>query len=660
MSVDTMTYYDYTSLASTPDKRVTSLHFYVTPPTEPYGHETLLPVPLSFNFVENLSEPDQSKWQAYNFVYCYQGPYGTAEQLADAFDNGELTLCRVQTRNLEWSNTDTKLPIRPGSRVLGPRSYSPAGRRFVVKSSGSRDDAADSGANESSGNGGTRHRRRRRRLVRQGHKVQHQRLKRADLPTESWKRGRPGRELASLTTTVGVFEDRDSGDGDKANTEHNKNVDFRLGDGTGHIVSWLGWSFHVSVDQYHGMVVRDLAFKGERVAYELSFQEYSSSYSSAGSNVAEFYFDSNYEIGTRMYGLQPGVDCPVDALYLPILLQKYQGLGYTEPGYLCVFEQSMGESLWRHAYRANSGTFHHDGNYIGGIDRTALQIRVISTIGNYDYLPTLSLYPDGEVHLGVKLAGYVSGSYSFTDSTKGNRESPLFATKVQKALNADLHDHLIAIKADVDVVDGTNNTLITGKISYGTYEQATGEREAPGWVAYDGFKYMNLTEVITETPLDVIEHDLIMVAGPTVNEWGERRAYEVHYDSSVRRQVYPWPNHPIAAAQAWARTNLAVTRFKDLEQYCSYPSNFQVSKPFPRFDLSKFQEDGESTKEEDLVLWIMVGRQHYPKAEDVPLITNFGSGVWLKPRNMFDRAAFADLPDNRNVPVPECVPPNSG
>ena len=34
--------------------------------------------------------------------------------------------------------------------------------------------------------------------------------------------------------------------------------------------------------------------------------------------------------------------------------------------------------------------------------------------------------------------------------------------------------------------------------------------------------------------------------------------------------------------------------------------------------------------------------------QDIPLISNFGSGFWLKPRNMFDRAAFEDIPDKLN------------
>ena len=52
------------------------------------------------------------------------------------------------------------------------------------------------------------------------------------------------------------------------------------------------------------------------------------------------------------------------------------------------------------------------------------------------------------------------------------------------------------------------------------------------------------------------------------------------------------------------------------------------------------------------VFWVMVGKQHYPKAEDVPLVSNFGTGFWLRPRNLFDRAAFEDLYDYHDKTYP--------
>ena len=46
----------------------------------------------------------------------------------------------------------------------------------------------------------------------------------------------------------------------------------------------------------HGMVIRNLTFKGERLAYEISFQEFFASYSGMGGPGQTVYFDSNWEI----------------------------------------------------------------------------------------------------------------------------------------------------------------------------------------------------------------------------------------------------------------------------------------------------------------------------------------------------------------------------
>ncbi len=46
---------------------------------------------------------------------------------------------------------------------------------------------------------------------------------------------------------------------------------------------------------------------------------------------------------------------------------------------------------------------------------------------------------------------------------------------------------------------------------------------------------------------------------------------------------------------------------------------------------------GESVTNKDLVAWLMVGLQHIPRSEDVPLISNMFVNFFLKPWNYFDQ-----------------------
>ena len=52
---------------------------------------------------------------------------------------------------------------------------------------------------------------------------------------------------------------------------------------------------------------------------------------------------------------------------------------------------------------------------------------------------------------------------------------------------------------------------------------------------------------------------------------------------------------------------------------------------------------GESTDDKDLVAWVTIGALHVPRAEDVPVINNFGVGFSIQPRNYFDSLASRTL-----------------
>jgi hypothetical protein len=551
---DDMKYIEYANLATTPEKRITNIHFILKVPNGEFGPSCLLPVPISFHIIEN-PDVDPSEWETTNFEYCYQGPYSSAQALLDAITNDEVQQCTLPTSNVEWTSTDPVQPFRQDATIKEPISYHSSGKRYVI----------DKGS-----------------------------------------------------------------------------------DGAGHRVSWLGWTFHIASDQMHGMVVRNLSFKGERLAYELNFQEFFASYSGMGGAGQTVYFDSNWEIGSYS-ALELGLDCPEDATLLPIIQHDNGAKAEVSHNLMCIFEQPTGEAMWRHELSKS--------NRVAGIPRTLLKIRVVSVMGNYDYIPTLSLMADGVMKVDVEMGGYLQAGYSADVTQDENQESPFFGTRLHNNMAGLLHDHIIGVKADLDI-GGVQNTLMAGKVKYGTYEEATGGKSSkPGSHAYNGVKYMNWTTIDTERGISAKDYDTIMIASQTKNKWGSQRSYEIAFDHTIPSQVFP-PDHPVAAATAWQYSNVAITRQKDSERYCSFPSNYQIGTAFPSFDLREFQQQGDDVINEDLVFWIMFGVQHYPKAEDVPLVSNFGSGFVLKPRNMYDRAAFEDLPDNRDVKHPVCIAPS--
>eukprot|EP00535_Pseudo-nitzschia_heimii_P009951 CAMPEP_0197175990 /NCGR_PEP_ID=MMETSP1423-20130617/2050_1 /TAXON_ID=476441 /ORGANISM="Pseudo-nitzschia heimii, Strain UNC1101" /LENGTH=877 /DNA_ID=CAMNT_0042625265 /DNA_START=118 /DNA_END=2751 /DNA_ORIENTATION=+ len=625
---DKVKFIQFANLATTPTRRVTSVHFILRTEDGEFGPSCLLPIPISFQVIED-PDKDPSRWETTNFQYCYKGPYDSAEALLDAIYSGEVVPCKMNVGNQEWTSIDPVKPLRADAEIKEPTSFHSRGKRYII------DSAADDD----------------RRVLSEERNVHHQSNSISNSGKQAQAEGKdtnPNRRLRVSDFVSSSTTKEEPSSGTKTKGPRNRNlrtVRGGGGNGTGHRVTWLGWSFHVSSDQMHGMVIRNLSFKGERLAYELSFQEYFASYSAMGGPGQTVYFDTNWEVG-EYSPLELGLDCPEDATLLPIV-QHDGDRAEVSKNLMCIFEKPTGEPLWRHEFSKR--------DRVEGIGRTVLQVRVVSVMGNYDYIPTLTLMADGVMKVDVEMGGYLQAGYS-VDSTDDNPESPWFGTRLRDNMAGLLHDHIIGMKADLDV-GGVRNTLKAGKIKYGTYEEATGGKHpAPLWHTSDGVKYMDWETIGDERGISHTDYDAIVIESDTKNRWGSRRSYEIVFDHSIPRQVFPeW--HPLGAATAWQYSNVAITRQKDRERYCSFPSNYQVGRAFPSFDLREFQKDQDPVVGEDLVFWIMFGLQHYPKAEDVPLVSNFGSGFVLKPRNMYDRAAFEDLPDNRKQDHASCVPP---
>jgi hypothetical protein len=166
-------------------------------------------------------------------------------------------------------------PFRVDSEIAAPKVCSPMGERFAVESANAMSEEmithklADDAMRDQHFNS--------RRLL---YSRDNKRRDTATSPSAQRLR-----QLKLKQVMVDEVEAEEEG-------EAEEEVSMEYGDGTGHFVSWLDWSFHVSVDPYHGMRIYDLKFKGERIAYEISTQEYFASYSSAGSVAQVSFYDS--------------------------------------------------------------------------------------------------------------------------------------------------------------------------------------------------------------------------------------------------------------------------------------------------------------------------------------------------------------------------------
>lgn len=396
----------------------------------------------------------------------------------------------------------------------------------------------------------------------------------------------------------------------------------------GNQVMYMDWSFAFGLSSLTGMRAFDIRLKGERIVYELSVQEAMSVYGSVtpGMMLTKF-LDSSIGIGRFAHELVRGVDCPYGATYVDTY--RYIDTNETQRfrNSICVFEHDIGRPLRRHF----SDFFH---NKYGGLANSALIMRSITAIGNYDYVWDFIFYQSGSVEARVHATGYISSSYIIDGSFRHGHQ-------VAENTLGNIHTHFINFKVDLDIL-GVKNVFQVKDMSFE-------EMDLP-WTSERKAKVPVLVEKQLKTEQEAaLRHGKPMprylhVASKRTNRFGHQRSYKIQVISFAGEHLPE--SEPEERSMSWARYKVAITKHKDAEQTSSslYSQNDMWS---PVVDFSKFIDDNESIENEDLVAWVTAGFLHIPHSEDIPntVTVGNGGGVILRPHNYFDEDPSIHSPD---------------
>lgn len=113
--------------------------------------------------------------------------------------------------------------------------------------------------------------------------------------------------------------------------------------------------------------------------YELGLQEAVAHYAGADPRASlTAYADSFYGMGSLLFSLVRGYDCPTYATYLDTATVA-QGNTSTNHDSICMFEMDAGYPIQRH-FGGN-----RNGAYVTVTKNIAFVLRSVSTVGNYDY-----------------------------------------------------------------------------------------------------------------------------------------------------------------------------------------------------------------------------------------------------------------------------------
>ncbi|KAJ1071803.1 hypothetical protein K5549_002095 [Capra hircus] len=388
----------------------------------------------------------------------------------------------------------------------------------------------------------------------------------------------------------------------------------------GHLVESFLWTFTFGHGAFSGMRIFDVRFKGERVAYEISVQECVSIYGAdSPKTMMTRYLDSSYGLGRHSRGLVRGVDCPYQSTMVDTHVLVGQGAVQLLPGAVCVFEEAQGLPLRRHHNQLQS-------HFYGGLAGSALVVRSVSSVGNYDYIWDFVLHPNGALEGRVHATGYINTAF-----LSGGEESLLFGNRVGERVLGAVHTHAFHFKLDLDVA-GLKNWVVAEDVVF--------KPVAAPWSPEHQLQRPQLTrqvlgrEDLTAFFLGSPLPRYLYLASNQTNAWGHQRGYRIQIHSPLG--IHMPLDSTMERALSWGRYQLVVTRRKEEESQSSsiYYQNdiWTATAAFADFI------NNETLLGEDLVAWVTASFLHIPHAEDVPNTVTLGNrvGFLLRPYNFFD------------------------
>lgn len=351
------------------------------------------------------------------------------------------------------------------------------------------------------------------------------------------------------------------------------------------------------------------------------------------------YMDRFYGIGACSIRMIPGYDCPYHATYLD---GTYSAAGvqssyddganaptnsesFTQNDTMCIFETDMGTPITRHT----------DPTWAQSTKGSKLVVRMIATIGNYDYLWDYGFNIDGTISVDAHASGYVQANYYRPD------DEDRWGPRIEQTIAGTLHTHVMNFKADFDLID-ENNTFVRTDIVVENVTQPWHE----DFGTFEMMRY-NISDVQTEDDglIDLPPNGQSMftvVNKEHTNKWGQARGYRIL--PGLSNVVLASKNSPFFRKNAqFAKQPLAVSRQHDTEPASSAILNQNVPEA-PLVEFYKFF-DGESLVQKDLVTWFNLGMHHYTRAEDIPntLMSEAHSNIYFAPQNWGDTELTKDI-----------------
>ncbi|KAJ3674631.1 hypothetical protein LUZ60_005247 [Juncus effusus] len=392
----------------------------------------------------------------------------------------------------------------------------------------------------------------------------------------------------------------------------------------GHMIGWANWAFHLGFDIRAGAILSLASISNRSVLYRTFVSELFVPYMDP---VQEWYFRTFFDAGEYGFGLwafplQPGSDCPSHAEFLDGFYVGADGKPVMVRNVFCVFERHAGDISWRHTEAGFPDQIITEVR-----PDVSLVVRMVSTVGNYDYVMDWEFKRSGSIKFGVSLTGLleVKGSYyTHNDQIIYDQHGTLVAENTI----AVYHDHFITYHIDLDI-DGTENSFQKLKIKpVKLSNNSTSPRRSYWTVISETAK----TESEAEVKLGTELADLVIVNPNKKTKMGNYVGYRLIPGCGADLSVLADNDYPQIRA-SYTKKQVWVTPYNKSEKWAA---GFYADQSRGDDNLASWSQKNRRIKNRDIVLWYTAGFHHIPYQEDFPLMSLLSGGFELRPSNFFE------------------------
>ncbi|XVF28867.1 hypothetical protein REPUB_Repub15cG0069300 [Reevesia pubescens] len=328
------------------------------------------------------------------------------------------------------------------------------------------------------------------------------------------------------------------------------------------------------------------------------------------------FFDcGEFGFGLTAVSLEPLNDCPANAVFVDGYYAGQDGKPVKVADAMCIFERHPGDIMWRHTEAEIPNLEIREVR-----PEVSLVVRMVATVGNYDYVLDWEFKPSGSIKFGVGLTGVLevrAVPYTHTDQIK------------EEVCGTFVADNTI----------GTN--LVTKRVT-----DKTIPRKSYWTVEHETAK----TEADARIKLGLTPAELVVVNPNKRTKPGNKVGYRLLPGSAADPLLTPDDYPQIRAA--FTNYNVWVTPYNKSEKWAA---GLYADQSRGDDTLGVWSNRNRNIENKDIVLWYTMGFHHVPCQEDFPVMPTLSGGFELRPTNFFEYSPVLKTRPPFHATWPNCT-----